>query len=254
MAPEPAPAPTAFEAAAHETLVASLRNAHALEKQAITVLETQLKILTDYPELHARLTEHIVATRDQARRLEAGLEACGGSTSMVKDALLSVMGLGQSSVQGFSDDAVLKAVAADMMTEHLEIATYRMLIALADMAGKPELKPRLQETLREEEAMAEWFEQNLEAITRRYVEILASDKKEVDEAPRQQVATPDGQAAPTLWQTLEAGGEVRANPGSDDDAKSRPMAAANPSLNPGTKPARPREPDAPTVRAGHSRD
>ena len=108
MPPETVNAAAYIKAAAHKSLVANLRNAHALEKQVITVLEAQLKLLTEYPDLQSRLTAHILQTRDQARRLEASLEACGGSTSMFKDALLSVMGLGQSSVQGFADDAVLK--------------------------------------------------------------------------------------------------------------------------------------------------
>ena len=195
-------APTTFEAAAHETLVASLRNTHALEKQQITVLNAQLDLFEQFPNLHARVTEHIVETRDQARRLEAGLEACGSSSSMVKDTLLSVMGLGQSSVQGLGDDAVLKAVTADIMEEHLEIATYRTLLALAGMAGKPELRTRLEETLQEEEAMAAWFDENLETITRRVVEIKASERQ-TDTAPPDEAATADGDEPQTLWQTLE---------------------------------------------------
>ena len=174
MATDTARAPATVETAALETLVASLRNAHALESQVIAVLEAQRDLLTDFPDLHSRVTDHVGETRDQARRLEAGLKACGTSPSRVKDALLSVMGLGQSSVQGFSDDAVLKAVAADMMTEHLEIATYRTLIALADLAGKPELRPVLETTLREQEAMAAWLDRNREAITRRFAEIRAT--------------------------------------------------------------------------------
>lgn len=174
---DPMPAPAAFEAAARETLIVSLRNAHALEKQVIAVLEAQLGLLDDYPDLHARVTGHIEESREHAHRLEAGLEACGSSTSMVKDTLLSVMGLGQSSVQGFADDAVLKAVLAGTMTEHLEIASYRVLIELADQAGRSDLRPQLEQSLREEEAMAEWFDQNLEAITRRFVEIKASEER-----------------------------------------------------------------------------
>ncbi len=186
-------APNALQAAAHETLVASLSNAHALEKQVIAVLEAQLKMLSDYPDLHARVTQHIVETREQARRLEAGLEACGSSSSMFKAALMSVMGLGQSSVQGFSDDGLLKAVVADMMTEHLEIATYRTLLVLADMAGKPDLRPRLEQSLREEEAMSEWFDQNLEAITRRFVEIKASEEQKATATAQSRLLTPDGE-------------------------------------------------------------
>lgn len=83
-----------MQAAAHDTRVVNLRNAHALEKQVIAVLEPQLALLDDYPDLHARVTQHIAETHVQADRLQAALEACGSSTSMVKDALLSVMGLG----------------------------------------------------------------------------------------------------------------------------------------------------------------
>ena len=202
----------AFEIAAHEALVLSLRNAHALEKQVTAVLDGQLKLLEDYPDLHARVTEHILATREQARRLEGALEACGSSASMVKDALLSVMGLGQSSVQGFSDDAVLKAVVADMMTEHLEIATYRTLIALADMAGKSEIRPRLEESLREEEAMAAWFDENLDAIVRRFVEIKASELQ-AGAASQDDTGAPDGAPSQTLWQTLENARATSTMPG-----------------------------------------
>ncbi|WP_201157209.1 ferritin-like domain-containing protein [Rhodobaculum claviforme] len=212
-APRADGAPTgAFQIAAHGALVVSLRNAHALEKQVTAVLEAQLKLLEDYPDLHARVTEHIVATREQARRLEGALEACGSSASLVKDALLSVMGLGQSSVQGFSEDAVLKAVVADMMTEHLEIATYRTLIALADMAGKSELRPRLEESLREEEAMADWFDANLDAILSRFVELKASELQ-AEAASQDDTSAPDGAPTRTLWQTLEDARSTSTMPG-----------------------------------------
>lgn len=254
MAPDTMPAPTAFETAAHDTLVASLRNTHALEKQAITVLDSQLKLLTEYPDLHARVTEHIVETREQARRLEAALEACGGSASMFKDALLSVMGLGQSSVQGFGDDAVLKAVLADMMTEHLEIGTYRMLLILADLAGKPELRPRLEETLREEEAMAEWFDKNLEAITRRHVEIMAAEERETEPTSKDEASTPEGEATPTLWQTLETASTSGAHPKTSTPDANRDIHADSSNANSRTETSRPREPGAPatdTVRSGN---
>lgn len=224
------PAPTAREAAAHEALVANLRNTHALEKQQIQVLETHLDLFEDYPELHARVTEHVVATREQARRLEGGLEACGDSASMVKDALMSAMGLGQSSVQSFGDQAALKAVMADHMQEHLEIATYRVLLVLADEAGKPDLRPRLEETLHEEEAMAAWFDDNLEAITRRFVELKVAEErqaavekeqeKQAEQAERETSPTSDSEMSGTLWQQLENAKQSGAHPKSTPD-KSR---------------------------------
>ncbi|MFN3847716.1 MAG: DUF892 family protein [Paracoccaceae bacterium] len=123
---------------------------------------------------HARITRHLDETRNQARRLEVALQSCDSAPSMIKDAVLSAMGLGQSSVQGFSDDAVLKAVVADMMTEHLEIATYRTLLVMADLAGRSDLRPALETSLHEEEQMADWFDQHLESLTRQFIKVKAA--------------------------------------------------------------------------------
>lgn len=202
MSPETVPAIEIKRSATHDTLVASLRSTHALEKQQIAVLESHLEMFEDCPDLHTRVKQHVVETREQARRLEAALEACGSSSSMFKDAMLSVMGLGQSSIQGLGSDAALKAITADIMQEHLEIATYRMLVILADEAGMPELRQRLHETLREEEAMATWFDENLEAITRRFVEIKALDRQAELPTPDSGESA-DGEAPETIWQTLE---------------------------------------------------
>jgi len=206
-------AQTDLEIAAHETLVDSLRNTHALEKQQIQVLNAHLELFVEHDDLHARVTEHVVETREQARRLEAALEACGDSASMFKDAMMSVMGLGQSTVQGYGDDAVLKAVMADLMQEHLEIATYRALITLADMAGKPEIKPRLEETLREEKAMSDWFDENLEAITRRVVEIKAKAKQaKADASARASTPAADGDTSGTPSQQADTTTRTDAKP------------------------------------------
>lgn len=166
---------TQIQTTALELLIVNLRNAHALEKQVIAVLEPQLDLIEDLPDLHAKVSQHIEETRQQVQRLQAALESCDSSSSMFKDAFLSVMGLGQSSVQGMSDDGMLKALVADMMTEHLEIASYRALIVLAEMAGRSDLCLNLEVSLSEEEAMADWFNQNLEQLTRRFVELEAAE-------------------------------------------------------------------------------
>lgn len=216
------PSLTVYEAAAHEALVANLRDTHALEKQQIQVLEAHLGRFEDYPDLHAAVTDHILVTRDQTRRLESALDACGASSSMVKDALMSAMGLGQSSVQSFGDQAALKAVVADHMQEHLEIATYRVLLVLAEEAGKPDLRARLEESLHEEEAMAAWFDENLEAITRRFVELKVADErqaaiekqqeKRAEKAEQEASPTSDSEMSGTLWQQLENAKEAGAHP------------------------------------------
>jgi len=178
------PTPDTLREAALEALVDGLRNAHALEKQAVATLEAQLDRTEDHPDLHARIRSHLLESREQGRRLEGALDACGASSSVAKDLMMRVLGFGQASVQSFADDAVLKAVLADIMFERMEIASYRSLVELADMAGKPELRPRLEETLHEEEAMAEWLEENLPAITRRHVEISAGELEAAKNPPK----------------------------------------------------------------------
>jgi ferritin-like metal-binding protein YciE len=164
--------------AARTALIAGLRNAHALERQAVSVIETQLKALDDYPELHARLAQHAEESRQQGHRIDSLLREFGGSTSMIKDTLMSMMGMGQSSVQGMAEDAVIKATLADTMFEHLEIASYRALFVMADLAGAPQVRERLQQSLDEEIAMAKWLEDNLESVTRRYVELSAASSQD----------------------------------------------------------------------------
>ncbi len=174
---------TQLQATAHDILITNLRNAHALEKQVIAVLEPQLDLIEGLPDLHARVAQHIEETEEQVRRLQTALESCGSAPSMMKDTFLSVMGRGQSSVQGLSDDGVIKAVIADMMTEHLEIATYRSLMVVAEMAGRADLCLNLELSLSEEVAMADWFNQNLEQLTRRFVELEAAEDAGKDSGP-----------------------------------------------------------------------
>lgn len=64
-------------ATANEHLVAWLRDAHAMEEQAITMLTSQSGRLENYPELKSRIDRHLQETRDQAAMLERCLEQPG---------------------------------------------------------------------------------------------------------------------------------------------------------------------------------
>lgn len=165
----------AYNQAARETLVAGLRNLHSLEKQAISTLEPQVERLEGYPDLQARIREHVEQSREHAKRVDIALRQIDASTSPVKDALLGIMGWAQSSWQGVAQDTVLKNTLANIMFEHFEIASYRSVLKLADLAGHPEIKPDLEQSLREEEEMAKWLEDRLNAVTERYVEHEAKE-------------------------------------------------------------------------------
>src|SRR4051794_32788415 len=72
--------------------VTGLKNAHAMESQALSVMRPQVSRIKSYPEVAQRLEQHIAETEGQQRRLEAVLDSVGESRSGLKDAALSLGG------------------------------------------------------------------------------------------------------------------------------------------------------------------
>lgn len=69
-----------------------LRNAHAMENQALSIMKPQVSRIENYPEVARRLEQHIEETNGQIERLETILEAHGDSRSALKDLALSLGG------------------------------------------------------------------------------------------------------------------------------------------------------------------
>ncbi len=72
-----------------------LRDAHAMEKQAETMLEQMASRLEHYPQLKTRIEEHIQETRQQQNLLEGIFDRHDISHSSVKDVMgkMAAMGL-----------------------------------------------------------------------------------------------------------------------------------------------------------------
>ncbi|MER8441448.1 DUF892 family protein, partial [Mesorhizobium sp. M1393] len=68
-----------------ERLVQWLRDAHAMEEQAETILSGQIERLENYPEIRDRMNTHLEETRQQAKRLEQCLDRIGDGSSTLKD-------------------------------------------------------------------------------------------------------------------------------------------------------------------------
>jgi ferritin-like metal-binding protein YciE len=159
----------ALMAVSRENLTAWLRDAHAMEHQAIEILEKQANRLEHYPELRAKIRTHLDETHRQAERVEHCLRDLGTDTSSIKTAAGKMIGTAQQLSGLFASDEVLKSGIADYAFEHYEIASYKMLIAAAEEAGEHEVGRRLEESLREEEQMAEWLSGHLPEVTRQYL-------------------------------------------------------------------------------------
>lgn len=151
---------------AKDNFIAWLKSAHAMEEQAATMLAAQTKRLENYPDLKARMLQHLEETRAQADDLQLMLNRLSGAPSALKD----MAGRIAATVQGIPallvSDEVVKFASAAYAFEHLEIATYRMLITAADELGDEESQSVLERILAEEVAMALWLEENLDPITR----------------------------------------------------------------------------------------
>jgi len=158
-------------AKAEERLMEWLRDAHAAEEQAETMLSGFANRLEHYPELKERVQAHVKETQRQAKRVKECIERRDGSTSVLKTAGAKIMGLGQALSGIFVGDEVVKGALAISAFEAMEIASYKILVSAAQKVGDAETATVCGQILREEEAMADWMEKNIEGITGKYLRL-----------------------------------------------------------------------------------
>jgi ferritin-like metal-binding protein YciE len=154
---------------ARDIFVVGLRNAHAMEIQARELMERQSERLDEYPEVKAKVTAHLQETNQQLKRLEQCLEACGESTSTLKDTTQSIGANMMAMAHSMAGDEILKNTFANNAFEHFEIAAYKSLLSLCPAAGMDAARVPLETSLREEERMATWIDANLEKVTMDYL-------------------------------------------------------------------------------------
>jgi ferritin-like metal-binding protein YciE len=87
----------------------------------------------------------------------------------LKDAGGKLIALGQSISGVFAGDEVMKGSLAGYTFEHMEIASYTILIAAAKAAGEAEIATACEQNLREEVAMAEWLTNHLASTTEQFL-------------------------------------------------------------------------------------
>lgn len=153
--------------------VTGLQNAHAVEQQALSLIDRQLERLVRYPEIADRLRSHRLETEDQIRRLDDVLGSLGQRSSSLKDMALGFMGNLAAMGNLMAADEVLKNQFVNAAFENFEVASYTSLIALAEAAELPSAAALLQDTLKEEIAMAAWVQDSVPALTRKYVALRA---------------------------------------------------------------------------------
>ncbi|GBU16582.1 MULTISPECIES: ferritin-like domain-containing protein [Methylobacterium] len=157
--------------------VTALKNTHAVEMQALQIMERQVERLERYPEMEAALRQHIQETHGQRDRLEAALGSLAESPSTIKEGFLgfvgNMMALGHTPAQ----DEILKNTYANHAFENFEIAAYTSLLTIAEAAGQGAHVGGFQQSLREEQAMAERVAGLIQPTTQRYLQLSLADEK-----------------------------------------------------------------------------
>ena len=120
-----------------EQLTKYLADAHALEEQAIQLLEKGPSLVGG-GELGRAMEDHLVETREHAEIIEARLRAHDSSPNRLKDAAMRLGALNWGMFFGAHPDTPGKLAAFAYAFEHLEVAGYEQLRIVAEKAGDQE--------------------------------------------------------------------------------------------------------------------
>ena len=137
-----------------------LRDAHAMETQAASVLAQQTRRMQAHPELKARFELHLRETQAQRQRLEAHLEqrpraAAERGTAGTEDG-----------DDAMDHDEMLKFATDFYVSKYREIATYRVLLTAAEAIEDAQVAQLCEEMLWIEDAMAAWLRVKLPDLVR----------------------------------------------------------------------------------------
>lgn len=154
---------------AREHVTDWLRDAHAMEQQSEAMLKTMAERSEFNPDLNARAIAHLAETRWQRDQLELCLKRLGASPSTLKDITGKLMAFGESAVAMMASDEAVKGAMASYVFEHMEIASYTVLIRAAEAVGDQQTKLVCEQILQQEVAMADWMLQHLPAATSQFL-------------------------------------------------------------------------------------
>ena len=147
------------DAKLQEKLVEYVQDAHAMEQNVSTMLDSMIST-TDDPEIKGMLEDHKRQTQEHERRLRERLDAMEAGTSAIKE----VGGVGAALFKGVGDiarsDKHAKNGRDGYVTEHMEIAAYELLERLAKRAGDEGTAEVARQNRSEEQAMAKKIESN----------------------------------------------------------------------------------------------
>ena len=148
------------------TLIAWLRDAHAMELATVDTLDHLAeRLYRPYPDLAARFRQHWQESLGQVERIEKCLKGLGSDTSTFKDLRSRFIGIAQAYAVEVLPDELVKDCLSAYASRHFEIGTYISLSAAARKLEQPAIVQMCEENLQQERAMASWLEQQIPEAT-----------------------------------------------------------------------------------------
>ena len=153
-----------------DNLISWLRDAYAMEGQAMELLETQIQRLENYPEALPRLRQHLQQTRDQQAAVEQCLARLDADPSLLKESAMKLGATMQGMMHAMSSDEVLKHVLGSHAFEQFEAGSYRSLEGGRRDRRRGGIARTCERLMRQEQDMARWVWEQLPKLTRQYLE------------------------------------------------------------------------------------
>jgi ferritin-like metal-binding protein YciE len=144
-----------------ERTIASLKDAHAMEEQALVQMRLAPR-LAGVGSIASAFQQHLRETEEHEQLIRQRLQECGERPSRIKDTAMKAGGLGFALFAGVQPDTPGKLAAHAYSYEHLEAGAYELLgriAALAEDQASAELAGRI---LEQERAMAGRLESHLD--------------------------------------------------------------------------------------------
>lgn len=170
-----------------ETIDTWLRDAHATETQAETMLRGTAGRNSDYPQFSEALIAQADTCDGNARSIEACLILRGSSTSTIKDAAAKVTAIGQTLSGLVVGDEVVKAAIATTTFARMQAAAARALVAAATQEGDSQTANSCGELLESQEAFASRIDSLLPTLTTEYL-MRETDSTPNEPAPTEQTS------------------------------------------------------------------
>src|SRR4051812_34940863 len=157
-----------------EQLDKYLADAHSIEEQALIQMRLAPGLAGSEPLEHA-FREHLTETERHEQLVRERMEARGASPSRFKDLVMKAGGAGFALFAKSQPDTPGKLTAHAYSYEHLELASYELLMRVAERAGDTATADMAREIRDEEKLMAERLADSFDAAVEASLEAVGTD-------------------------------------------------------------------------------